>query len=141
MPATASLVTLTLSCMAHRWSSTEVPTVLAVYCVYVLVLAANGLTEALVFAVAGRRQLLYLNKVMAALFVAYAAAAMGLLRALGTSGIVVASALHMAGRVVTSWSYLTRFFNRRGLSLDVLKVRIAWRLRVALPWWQPHPAC
>ena len=38
-----------------RWSETEAPRALAMYCVYILLLAANGILEAFVHAVAESR--------------------------------------------------------------------------------------
>lgn len=39
-----------------RWSETEAPRALAVYCLYILLLAINGILEAFVHAVADSRR-------------------------------------------------------------------------------------
>ena len=39
----------------QRWSETEAPKALAVYCLYILLLAVNGILEAFVHAVANSR--------------------------------------------------------------------------------------
>lgn len=44
----------------QRWSETEAPRALAVYCLYILLLAVNGILEAFVHAVADSRCACYL---------------------------------------------------------------------------------
>lgn len=43
----------------QRWSETDAPRALAVYCLYILLLAVNGILEAFVHAVAKSRHVLY----------------------------------------------------------------------------------
>lgn len=123
------------------------------FCGYVLALAVNGMTEvrglcaattveavpshvcvcacvlwhvqALVFAVAHKSQLSKLNRIMVAIFVGYALLAVALLRAVGTSGIVLASTAHMLARIVVSWQYLQTFFGQRDVPFSAVQARPA----------------
>eukprot|EP00899_Mesostigma_viride_P021462 jgi/Mesvir1/29317/Mv01574-RA.1 len=90
----------------HKWSETEAPAVLAAYCLYVLALALNGITEAFVHAVLSARQLRLNNFAMMALSVVHLAACALLIGRMGATGLVLANCINMAVRVVGSSLYI-----------------------------------
>lgn len=109
--------------LGSKWSvDTEAPAVLSLYCLYVLTMAANGMTEACVYAVANEAEVAVLNRRMIAFFLGYAATAFALLRAMGTMGIVLANILHMSARIVSSWAFLRGYFTARGQEFRVRHV-------------------
>jgi oligosaccharide translocation protein RFT1 len=96
-----------------KWTNTEAPSVLAVYCVYVLFMAVNGVTEAFVHATSEKEQLDRVsNYIMPAFSLGYLAAAyLGLsVFHLGTISLIAANCLNMGLRIVYSIRYIKDYF-------------------------------
>ncbi|KAJ1650639.1 Oligosaccharide translocation protein rft1 [Dispira simplex] len=93
----------------ERWTHTSAASTLAVYCVYIPILAYNGLTEAFVQSVASEAQLNALSRAMVFFSLAFVSTAFCLLVVvpLGAVGIVVANMVNMTMRI----TYSVRFIN------------------------------
>jgi oligosaccharide translocation protein RFT1 len=93
--------------MGRHWlqDSAVAPT-LAVYCLYVLCMSLNGVTEAFATAIATTTRLHSANIVLACAFVCYAGLAVLLLPTLGTPGLVLAGCVNMAVRIASSVRYI-----------------------------------
>ncbi len=113
-----------------RWSSTAAPAALSAYCLYVLLLAVNGISEAFVFSAISPSQLTAYNLWLAAFSMLYlvrlAASlderatrndcpvrAQGLCAALlrfGPLGIIAANSLSMSARIAYSLTFIGGYF-------------------------------
>ncbi|MDI1489975.1 MAG: Oligosaccharide translocation protein rft1 [Ramalina farinacea] len=99
-----------------RWSDTEAPSVLNVYCVYLPFLACNGLLEAYVSAVATPAQLRQQSIWMvgsSALFGVTGWLVLGVW-GMGAKGLVIVNAVVMLGRIWWSGSFMKRDLAERG---------------------------
>ncbi|KAJ1332021.1 oligosaccharide translocation protein RFT1 [Microdochium nivale] len=123
-----------------RWSASGAGGVLAVYCLYIPLLAANGITEAFVSSVATERQVHRQSIWMGAFSVAFALAGFLSLRVLrlGAAGLVCANAINMLCRVVWSASFISQYFAAnevpfgwravlpQGMALHVVGAAVFW---------------
>jgi oligosaccharide translocation protein RFT1 len=93
--------------MGRHWlqDSAVAPT-LAVYCLYVLCMSLNGVTEAFATAIATTTRLHSANIVLAGAFACYAGIAVLLLPLCGTPGLVLAGCANMAIRTASSVRYI-----------------------------------
>jgi hypothetical protein len=96
----------------HGDASSSASRVLSWYCLYVLLLAVNGMTEAFVYAVAEHGEVGALSLSAGASFALFALATVPLMQALGTVGLVLANSLGMAVRVLFSLDFIRRYFAR-----------------------------
>ncbi|KAK8123649.1 oligosaccharide translocation protein RFT1 [Apiospora kogelbergensis] len=94
------------------WASSGAGLVLAQYCLYLPLLALNGLTEAFVSSVATEADVHRQSLWMTAFSVAFALAGFVTLKVLdlGAPGLVYANAINMLGRIAWSGSYIKRYF-------------------------------
>jgi oligosaccharide translocation protein RFT1 len=88
--------------------------VLSWYCLYVLFLAVNGMTEAFVYAVATREEVGRLSLSAAVSFVVFALSTGPLMAGGGTVGLVLANCLGMLARIGFSWMFIRRYFSLVG---------------------------
>eukprot|EP01105_Mastigella_eilhardi_P014161 TRINITY_DN3221_c0_g1_i4.p1 TRINITY_DN3221_c0_g1~~TRINITY_DN3221_c0_g1_i4.p1 ORF type:complete len:534 (+),score=130.98 TRINITY_DN3221_c0_g1_i4:16-1617(+) len=102
-----------------KYSETAAPTVLAWYCLFVLLMAINGITEAFVHSVAGGAQLRRLNIELLACGAAYMAASLLCVRTLGggTTGLVWANCVNMLLRIALSYRFIDAHFKRSGVAV------------------------
>ncbi|KAK8076542.1 hypothetical protein PG994_003814 [Apiospora phragmitis] len=106
------------------WASSGAGLVLAQYCLYLPLLALNGIAEAFVSSVAAEADVHRQSLWMAAFSVAFAAAGFVTLRVLdlGAPGLVYANAVNMLGRIAWSGAFIKRYFDRASGG----KVRFGW---------------
>lgn len=97
-------------CLGSRWYSEDTVQSLAVYCVYVLTLGLNGVSEAFVYATAPSGVLGTVNVSLVVSSVVFCSSAVLLIERMGTSGILVANILSMAIRIVFNLVYTHRYF-------------------------------
>ncbi|KAG0322106.1 Oligosaccharide translocation protein rft1 [Dissophora globulifera] len=101
--------------VGRNWSrNTIAPAVLSLYCWYVPIMGLNGITEAVVQAVASENELTVLSYWMvgfSAVFCGSGAFLMGVL-GLGAKGIVLANCLNLTMRIVWSMWFLSRYYGR-----------------------------
>lgn len=88
--------------------------VLSWYCLYVLFLAVNGMTEAFVYAVATRHEVGGLSRSAAVSFVVFALGAIPLMAGGGTIGLIMANCLGMLTRIGFSWGFIRKYFASEG---------------------------
>ena len=93
------------------WSRTAAPAVLSWYCVYILFIALNGITEAFMNSVINRTQLLRYNWWMVIFSIVYLSAAAFFLQ-FGPIGIVLANCINMASRITYSFTFIRAYFTQ-----------------------------
>ncbi|RYP02573.1 hypothetical protein DL764_005747 [Monosporascus ibericus] len=101
-----------------RWSASGAGGVLARYCLYVPLLAVNGVAEAFVSSVATKDQIHRQSLWMGLFSVAFGVAGFAALRVLGlgAAGLVYANAVNMACRIAWSAGFISRYFAGRGVA-------------------------
>ncbi|KAI1430611.1 Rft-1-domain-containing protein [Xylaria sp. CBS 124048] len=104
-----------------QWSRTGAGGVLARYCLFIPLLAINGITEAFVSSVATKSQVHRQSMWMGAFSLVFAIAGFVSLRVLelGAVGLVYANAINMLCRITWSGAFISHFFRRN-------KVDFAW---------------
>ncbi|KAG0355316.1 Oligosaccharide translocation protein rft1 [Podila minutissima] len=109
---TATLIDLVVG---RYWArETIAPAVLSLYCYYVPIMGLNGITEAVVQAVASEQELAVLSYWMigfSAVFCSTGAFLMGTL-GLGARGIVLANCVNLSMRILWSAWFLSRYYGR-----------------------------
>lgn len=100
-----------------RWSSSGAGSALAVYCLYIPLLAWNGVAEAFVASVATKSEVHRQSLWMGVFSLAFAAAGFVSLRVLelGAAGLVYANAINMFCRIIWSGEFISRYFRRNGV--------------------------
>ncbi|RYP68753.1 hypothetical protein DL771_006483 [Monosporascus sp. 5C6A] len=101
-----------------RWSASGAGGVLARYCLYIPLLAINGVAEAFVSSVATKDQIHRQSLWMGLFSVAFGVAGFAALRVLGlgAAGLVYANAVNMACRIAWSAGFISRYFAGRGVA-------------------------
>ncbi|GAP83221.2 putative oligosaccharide translocation protein RFT1 [Rosellinia necatrix] len=99
-----------------RWSGSGAGAVLARYCLYIPLLAVNGVTEAFVSSVATKSEVHRQSLWMGGFSLAFAIAGFISLRILnlGAAGLVYANAINMLCRIIWSGAFLSHYFRRNG---------------------------
>mmetsp|Transcript_10641 Transcript_10641/g.40061 ORF Transcript_10641/g.40061 Transcript_10641/m.40061 type:complete len:534 (-) Transcript_10641:309-1910(-) len=88
----------------QRWEDTAAAETLSLYCVYILFLSVNGISEAFVHATSDGDGIRRLNLSMLPMSVVYIIAAAAGIRSLGVVGLLLASVLSMLLRILYSVS-------------------------------------
>ncbi|KAH7030671.1 Rft protein-domain-containing protein [Microdochium trichocladiopsis] len=103
-----------------RWSSSGAGKVLAVYCLYIPLLAVNGITEAFVSSVATKSEVHRQSIWMGAFSIAFGVAGFVSLRVLqlGATGLVCANGINMLCRVIWSTAFISRYFRANDVTFD-----------------------
>jgi len=96
----------------YKFSHTGASAVLAWYCVYVAVIAWNGITEAFVHAVASKEELRKFNWLLISFSCIYVICATVFVRFIETSGLIFANCINMGLRVTFSILFINRFFQK-----------------------------
>ncbi|KAI0474309.1 Rft-1-domain-containing protein [Xylaria cf. heliscus] len=100
-----------------RWSGSGAGGVLARYCLYIPLLAVNGVTEAFVSSVATKSEVHRQSLWMGIFSLAFAIAGFVSLRVLdlGAAGLVYANAINMLCRIIWSGAFISQYFRRNGV--------------------------
>lgn len=104
-----------------HWTTTEAPAVLAAYCYLIPLLAANGILEAFVAAVATPAQIRAQSFWKVGQLCAFAGTCYVALRVagMGAEGLVVANAVPMGCRILWSWVFVEDYLGQeQGLRLE-----------------------
>lgn len=121
---TSTLIDLLLG---RLWSTGEekVPSVLAMYCVYVPFMGVNGITESFVQAVATKQDLSRLSYFMVLFSICFMTAGVVFMHYLhlGAIGLILANMVNLGIRICYSWYFITQYFN----------------VPVSVRQWFPHP--
>ncbi|KAL8514820.1 hypothetical protein ACS0TY_013783 [Phlomoides rotata] len=99
-----------------KWSDGEGSTALRYYCLYVIVLAMNGTSEAFLHAVATENQLKQSNDSLLIFSVIYLVLNVLLIRSAGAIGLILANSLNMIFRIIYSAVFIRNFFKGSSFS-------------------------
>ncbi|RUS80480.1 hypothetical protein EGW08_011758, partial [Elysia chlorotica] len=97
-------------------SSGSGPTLLRWYCLYVLVIAANGTTEAFVFAAMRKDEVDRYNHKMLLFSGIFLLSSWFLTSLIGSVGFILANCLNMVARIVHSIYFISRYFSSTDLN-------------------------
>ncbi|KAI1177247.1 oligosaccharide translocation protein RFT1, variant [Nemania sp. FL0916] len=99
-----------------RWSGSGAGSVLAIYCVYIPLLALNGVTEAFVSSVATKSEVHRQSLWMGSFSLVFAVAGFVSLRVLGlgAAGLVYANVINMGCRIAWSGAFISHYFRQNG---------------------------
>ncbi|KAI1360678.1 Rft-1-domain-containing protein [Xylaria arbuscula] len=100
-----------------RWSGSGAGAVLSIYCMYIPLLAVNGVSEAFVSSVATKSEVHRQSLWMGAFSCTFAIAGFVSLRVLdlGAAGLVYANAINMICRILWSGAFISQYFRRNGV--------------------------
>ncbi|XP_002510976.2 protein RFT1 homolog isoform X2 [Ricinus communis] len=94
----------------NKWSDGEASTALQYYCLYIIVLAMNGTSEAFLHAVATEKQLKRSNDSLLVFSIIYVVLNVLLIRSAGAIGLILANSLNMILRVIYSAVFIKHYF-------------------------------
>ncbi|GMN41012.1 hypothetical protein TIFTF001_010236 [Ficus carica] len=94
----------------HKWSDGEAVKALQYYCLYVIVLAMNGTSEAFLHAVANENQIKRSNDSLLVFSLIYVVMNVLLIRSGGAVGLILANSLNMILRILYSGIFIRGFF-------------------------------
>ncbi|KAI1455596.1 Rft-1-domain-containing protein [Annulohypoxylon moriforme] len=123
-----------------KWSASGAGAVLARYCLYIPLLAINGVAEAFVSSVATESEVHQQSLWMGAFSLAFGVAGFVSLRVLelGAAGLVYANCINMLCRIVWSGTFISQYFRGNGvdfgwnnvlpdgLTLSILATAVYW---------------
>eukprot|EP01036_Dinobryon_divergens_P024674 gene24674-33145_t len=96
--------------LGQKWQSIETVYALQTYCIYIFVLAVNGMSEAFVQSVTPYSSFLRLNIGLLLSSAVFAVVALPAMRYLGTSGVIVANICSMSCRIVFNLVWIQSIF-------------------------------
>ncbi|CAI0404533.1 unnamed protein product [Linum tenue] len=94
----------------QKWSDGEASIALQYYCVYVIVLAMNGTSEAFLHAVATENQIKRSNDSLLLFSVIYVVLNVLLIQSAGAVGLILANSLNMTMRIIYSAVFIKGYF-------------------------------
>ncbi|OAY48125.1 hypothetical protein MANES_06G133200v8 [Manihot esculenta] len=94
----------------HKWSDGEASTALQYYCLYIIVLAMNGTSEAFLHAVATESQLKRSNDSLLVFSLLYVVLNVLLIRSAGAVGLILANSLNVILRIAYSAVFIKHYF-------------------------------
>ncbi|KAL2250017.1 UNVERIFIED_CONTAM: Protein RFT1 [Sesamum indicum] len=94
----------------RKWSDGEASVALQYYCLYVIVLAMNGTSEAFLHAVATEDQLKRSNDSLLVFSLIYLVLNVLLIRSAGAIGLILANSLNMIFRIIYSAVFIRKYF-------------------------------
>ncbi|KAG8377986.1 hypothetical protein BUALT_Bualt08G0090800 [Buddleja alternifolia] len=94
----------------QKWSDGEASTALRYYCLYVIVLAMNGTSEAFLHAVATENELKRSNNSLLVFSLIYLILNVLLIRSAGAIGLILANSLNMILRIIYSAIFIKKYF-------------------------------
>ncbi|KAG7601525.1 hypothetical protein AtNW77_Chr5g0091141 [Arabidopsis thaliana] len=94
----------------EKWSDGEASLALQFYCLYIIVLAMNGTSEAFLHAVGTKNELERSNDMLLIFSLIYVALNILLIRSAGAIGLIMANSLNMIFRIIYSGRFIQRYF-------------------------------
>ncbi|CAH8259982.1 unnamed protein product [Arabidopsis lyrata] len=94
----------------EKWSDGEASLALQFYCLYIIVLAMNGTSEAFLHAVGKENQLKRSNNMLLVFSLIYIILNILLIRSLGAIGLILANSLNMILRITCSGRFIQHYF-------------------------------
>jgi oligosaccharide translocation protein RFT1 len=104
----------------RSWAASGAGWVLAQYCLYIPLLALNGISEAFVSSVASEADVHRQSLWMGSFSVAFGIAGYVFLRVLGmgAAGLVYANCINMSCRIIWSATFITAWFKKQGVQFE-----------------------
>jgi len=87
------------------------PTLLRLYCIYILFLAINGITEAFSQATMSIKQLEHYKNLISIFALIYLVIFYILIKLIGIYGIIISNCLNMLSRIITNTYYIHKYFH------------------------------
>ncbi|XP_010482360.1 PREDICTED: protein RFT1 homolog [Camelina sativa] len=94
----------------EKWSDGEASLALQCYCLYIIVLAMNGTSEAFLHAVGKENQLKRSNNMLLVFSLIYIILNVLLIRTLGAVGLILANSMNMILRITCSGRFIQHYF-------------------------------
>nr|VDD18568.1 unnamed protein product [Brassica oleracea] len=94
----------------EKWSDGEASLALQFYCLYIIVLAMNGTSEAFLHAIGTEDQLKRSNDMLLVFSLIYITLNILLIRSAGAIGLILANSLNMMFRIIYSGLFIQRYF-------------------------------
>ncbi|CDY14034.1 BnaC02g01510D [Brassica napus] len=94
----------------EKWSDGEASLALQFYCLYIIVLAMNGTSEAFLHAIGTEDQLKRSNDMLLVFSLVYITLNILLIRSAGAIGLILANSLNMMFRIIYSGLFIQRYF-------------------------------
>ncbi|KAL8126234.1 uncharacterized protein LOC141720785 isoform X1 [Apium graveolens] len=94
----------------QKWSDGEASKALQLYCLYIVLLAMNGTSEAFLHAVATENQLKRSNDSLLIFSLVYLVLNVLLIRSAGAIGLILANSLNMLFRIIYSAVFIRKYF-------------------------------
>eukprot|EP00164_Ancoracysta_twista_P000854 GFYU01001125.1.p1 GENE.GFYU01001125.1~~GFYU01001125.1.p1 ORF type:complete len:600 (-),score=141.79 GFYU01001125.1:1482-3281(-) len=116
-----------------RWTATDAPQVLMMYCFYVFVIAINGITEAFCHAVSTEQETRRYSVILVVLTAVYLIATYVLCRAYGAAGLVVGNCFNMIMRITYNAIFIRDYYNRED-TRDTSQSPFQWS--ACMPSWK-----
>ncbi|KAG2382473.1 hypothetical protein C9374_005053 [Naegleria lovaniensis] len=113
--------TLVYLLYGNQWANhTEAPKILSIYCIYILFMSLNGITEAFIHALSARTEIIKLNFVMILFSVLYMSVCVTCLWIfnLGTISMIIANCFNMLMRISYSVYFIIGFYNKHQQHLN-----------------------
>ena len=104
-----------------QWANhTEAPKILSIYCIYILFMSLNGITEAFIHSLSERTEIIKLNYVMILFSVLYMSVCVTCLWIfnLGTISMIIANCFNMFMRISYSIYFIIRFYSKHQQHLN-----------------------
>ena len=95
-----------------KWSLTSAPIALSCYCIYILIMAMNGITEAFVFATIPPIKLNYYNLWLLGFSALYIIASILLIN-YGSVGLILANCCNLLARIIYSVIFIVSYFQAK----------------------------
>ncbi|CAH2073621.1 unnamed protein product [Thlaspi arvense] len=94
----------------EKWSDGEASFALQFYCIYIIVLAMNGTSEAFLHAVGTENELKRSNDMLLVFSLIYITLNILLIKSAGAIGLILANSLNMIFRIIYSGQFIQRYF-------------------------------
>ncbi|ORX57072.1 Rft-1-domain-containing protein [Hesseltinella vesiculosa] len=119
--------------VGKKWSMTQAPSVLALYCMYVPIMGINGITEGFVQAVASKQDLARLSYYMVGFSLVFMSAGALFMHVLplGAFGLVLANMVNLGVRIGYSWYYIVCYFHEEKRALSIWSWWPSWATTMA----------
>jgi len=112
---------------SRDWSDGDATMALGYYCIYILALALNGVSEAFLHAVVTKGELMQSNVWLFVFSVVYMCLTVVLIRAAPSTGLILANSINMGMRIIYSLTFIRRYF-RHSPTFSLWQAIPNWRV-------------
>lgn len=115
--------------MGKQWQNIEMITTLQLFCIYLLLLGINGVTEAFVHSLALSSNISFVNMIFVISSMFFIVTVYSSITTLGTKAVVIANCLSMTTRIFGSGVFIYRYFNKENLSKKLIEgIFPSWKI-------------